>query len=277
MRAIGDLMVHVGALSSAQSWLWAGAAGFGVAFAVTLVVPVFDRRRIQSESVWAKPLKFELSLAIHFLTLALVADRLSDPVRYGTLLLVTAVAAVAASAFEIVYIVFRAARQEASHFNMTTPLAGTMYVLMAVGAVILTGAAGMVALLVWLDAGYDAGPGLRWGVVLGLSLGIVLTFITAFAIGGALSHHVGTEAPGAPRMPVTGWSRTVGDRRPAHFLATHMMQVMPLVGAVCDVVVPSHALVFVAVAAVIWSGLTIAVFRHGEAGRPFWRHRSVLS
>ena len=31
-------------------------------------------------------------------------------------------------------------------------------------------------------------------------------------------------------VPLLGWSLAVGDLRPAHFLATHAMQILPLLG-----------------------------------------------
>lgn len=48
-----------------QLW-WSMAAIMAAMFAATLLAFWFDRRVIDGASVWAKPLKFEVSLALHF-------------------------------------------------------------------------------------------------------------------------------------------------------------------------------------------------------------------
>jgi len=258
-------------VSSPAAALWMCAAGLGVALVATGFVGLFDRRRLNGESVWAKPMKFELSLGIHFLTLALLSARLSDPVRSGRVWAWTAGAAIVAAAFEVIYIGWRASRQERSHFNVSTPLAAFMYGLMGVGAVVLTGAAGVVAGLILSDAHFRGGDGLRWGAILGLGLGTGLTFVTAFAMGGGLSRHVGQEAADARRMPVTGWSLTVGDRRPAHFLATHMMQALPVAGLAADRILPSPVAVpFVYTVAILMAAATLALFFRAGRGLPLF-------
>lgn len=262
------------AFSGAQDWFWAATAGFGLAFILTTLLLALDRRRIAGEPVWLKPLKFALSLFIHFQTLALLTGGLSIELRQRGFLTATAIAACVAAAFEILYIGFRAARQERSHFNVGTPVARLMYALMALGAVVLTLAAGILGAYIFLDPGFAGGAGLRWGSVLGLSLGTLMTFITAFAMGGALSHHVGQEAAGAPKMPVTGWSLTVGDRRPAHFVATHVMQVLPVAGLIFDQALPPPlATALVALLAGLSVLLTIWLFRQASQGRPLFRVR----
>lgn len=260
------------AFSDAQDWFWAATACFGLAFILTTLLLALDRRRIAGESVWVKPLKFALSLYIHFFTLTLLTGCLSIELRQSGFLTATAIAACIAAAFEIFYIGFRAARQERSHFNVATPVARLMYALMALGAVVLTLAAGTLGGYIFFDPGFAGGAGLRWGSVLGLSLGTLMTLITAFAMGGALSHHVGQEAAGAPKMPVTGWSLTVGDRRPAHFVATHMMQVLPVAGLIFDQGLPPPlATALVALLAGLSVLLTVWLFRQASHGRPIFR------
>ncbi|UDF05606.1 hypothetical protein [Asticcacaulis sp. AND118] len=262
------------AFSEAQDWFWATTVCFGLAFILTTLLLALDRRRIAGESVWLKPLKFALSLFIHFLTLALLTGGVSKELHQSGFLTATAIAACAAAAFEIVYIGFRAARQERSHFNVGTPVARLMYALMALGAIVLTLAAGILGGYIFFDPDFAGGAGLRWGSVLGLCLGTLMTLITAFAMGGALSHHVGQEAAGAPKMPVTGWSFTVGDRRPAHFVATHVMQVLPVAGLIFDQALPPPvATALVALLAGLSVLLTIWLFHQASQGRPFFRVR----
>jgi hypothetical protein len=61
-------------------------------------------------------------------------------------------AAVVSALFEVGYIALQASRQEASHFNTGTPVRAALYSLMALGAVILTAAAGVVGFLALIDA-----------------------------------------------------------------------------------------------------------------------------
>ena len=64
-----------------------------------------------------------------------------------------------------------------------------------------------------------------WGFILSFAL----TLITAGYMSST-GTHVGSPAVGAATIPVMGWSASVGDIRPAHFLALHAMQVLPLAG-----------------------------------------------
>ncbi len=93
------------------------------------------------------------------------------------------------------------------------------------------------------------------------------------AIGGYLgsqaSHWIGGDLTDATGMPLTGWSTTGGDLRPAHFLATHMMQVLPVVGLLAD-----RARVPVAAiwnAAILYTALIAGVAAQGLMGAPLFR------
>ena len=258
-----------GAWPRTESIWWMTTIGMLALFAVTAVLALVDRRMIAGASVWAKPLKFELSLAIHFATLALVASVLGETWRRSPWLEAVAWASAACALFEIAYIALQAARQQGSHFNVSTPLYAALYSAMAVGAVVITAAAAVVGVAAAIDPQARFGPATRWGVVLGLVGGTVLTLITAFRIGAAMSPHVGIEPAGAARMPLTGWSLVVGDRRVAHFFATHMMQALPLAGLLLDRLLSrGPALVAVVALAVGWTALTLLLYRQADAGLP---------
>jgi hypothetical protein len=203
---------------------WITSIALGGLLIATLIALVLDPRSIGPESVWAKPIRFQLALALHFATLAIFVRGLSEGWRTGNLLLVVAVLSIASTIFEMAYIMVQAARQQASHFNLSTPFHATMYVLMAIGAIFIVGAAGVVGAIVAVDSSARFGDVLRTGIALGLVGGTVLTLVVAFTMGGRLDHHVGTAAATAARMPLTGWSFEVGDLRVPHFFATHMIQ-----------------------------------------------------
>ena len=194
----------------AETVYWAAVGTLVVLFAILFGLQIFDKRVISGESIWTKPLKFHLALAVHFATLALATSTLSQSYRASSLLLSVAIAAVASAGFELVYMTVQAARVQKSHFNLSTPFYAMMYTLMAVGAVLITAAAGVVGLAVWLEKASSVGSVLRTAIALGLIGGTFLTLIVAFRMGAALSHHVGLEDSNAARVPFFGWSRTVG-------------------------------------------------------------------
>ncbi|MFN4156770.1 MAG: hypothetical protein ACK4HF_19205, partial [Paracoccaceae bacterium] len=107
-----------------------------------------------------------------------------------------------------------------------------MFSVMAFAAVIITGTAAAVAFQVWRDPDFATSPTVKTGILLGLIGGTVLTLVTAFAIGARGSPYVGGVPLLPSRMMFTGWSLTGGDLRVAHFLATHMMQAVPIVAFV---------------------------------------------
>ena len=248
---------------------WATAAGFVLILLVTLCVSAFDQRLIGDETVWAKPIKFQISLAVHFATLAAIAGLLGEPQRTGSFLFWIAVISVGSAVFEIAYILIQAARQQASHFNLSTPLYRTMYVLMAIGAVFITAAAAVVGTVAWFDSSARMGPATRSAIATGLIGGTLLTLVIAFRLGGALNHHVGVEPAGATRFPLTGWSMSVGDLRVPHFFATHMMQAIPAAGLVAGRVFSTRtAITVVWLFAAVWTALTLRLFQQALAGVP---------
>ncbi|HWU64879.1 MAG TPA: hypothetical protein VN112_22885 [Ensifer sp.] len=250
-------------------WWWT-AAILTALLGMTALISLGDRRRIGLDGVWAKPMKFQFSLAVHFATLAVIASALSPPWRESSLLWLSGLAAVAATIFEVGYIMFQASRQQESHFNVATPVLQMLYAMMAIGAVFITVAAGAVGLAAAIDADAMLGPATRIGSVTGLIGGTILTLVTAFRMGRALNRHVGVEAPKAPRMPVTGWSLTVGDRRVPHFFGTHFMQAGPLLGLISEETLPHAAAVQATlIICTVYVVLTVMLFVQANRGLPF--------
>ncbi len=246
-------------------WLVVVLAG---TFVATLVAFLLDSRTIDGvQSVWAKPLKFELSLALHAATLALAISLLSPQARAERLVMLAAVACVLATSYELGYIALQAARQEASHFNVATMMGRTLYGLMAFGAVVLVGAAAVVGVVMMLDSENNIQPALRLGIACGFIGGAVLTLVTAFTIGARLSPYVG-PTPGLERLPVFGWSLVGGDLRISHFLGLHMMQTVPLAAVILSRCIPqAYAISGTFLFAAIWSGWTIFEFRTALGGQ----------
>jgi hypothetical protein len=263
----GSLAMRLGG-SWPEVIYWAVAVVMVVGFVGTLVLLALDTRSIDGHaSVWVKPLKFELSLAIHAGTLALAVGLLSPPHRQGVAMLAVALVFLAACTIEMGYIFLQAARAEHSHFNVGTPFHRAMYSGMAICAVIIVGAAGAIGLSVMADANVAAPFALRTAIVLGFVGGTILTLITAFAIGARTSPYVGGIPDFSARMALTGWSRTGGDLRVSHFLATHMIQILPLTALAFDRIAAARtAQALVVVVAIGWAAWTIQEFRIALAG-----------
>lgn len=201
-----------------------------VLFLISALWGMLDARVIDGVLVWMKPLKFALSLAILFATLAIVERRLSDAVRAGWVLQITGLIMAAAFLAEMAYIFYQAAQSEKSHFNYSTPFHEFMYsVVMASGAVALVAGVGVIGWLVKRDDQANLSPIMREAIWLGFILSFVLTMIVAGYLSSHGGHFVGVHPEGAARIPIFGWSGVTGDLRPAHFFSLHAMQILPLI------------------------------------------------
>lgn len=263
-----SLEIEAPARTAPQSQL-AGLTALALALVVvTGAWALVDDRLLQGVPVWSKPLKFALSFAVLFGTLALVEQRLAPAWRGSWTLRLTTAVMGAAMIGEMAYIIAMAAQQSASHYNLSTPFNALMYSLMGAGALALVVGVAVFGIAALRDTGARLGPGLRWGIGWGFLLSAVLTLVTAGYMSSTATH-VGTHLAGAATLPLVGWSASVGDLRPAHFLALHAMQVLPLAGLWID----RHALPVQPLrwAALAYTALTTAVFAQALAGWPLIR------
>ncbi len=240
-----------------------------VLFALTVLWAFVDARMIEGAPVWMKPLKFALSFAVLFATIAVLETRLSERARDGWPL--RSVGWVMAAAFlsEMAYIIYQAARAEGSHFNYATPFNRIMYEgVMAAGAVALVASVAAIGWIARKDKRADLSPGVREAVWLGFLLTFVLTMIVAGTLSSWGGHFVGTHPEGAPTLPLFGWSGVTGDLRPAHFAALHAMQFLPLLALWLDRGAARGSVRSIRLAALGYTVLTIAIFGQALMGLP---------
>jgi hypothetical protein len=164
------------------------------------------------------------------------------------------------------YIVAQAARREASHFNEATPFHALMYGLMGVGASTLMAAIALVGIVAWLDPGALLGKGARLGIGLGFLLTAILTSWVAGELAGNGGRYIGMPSDPHARLPFLGWSREVGDLRPAHFLALHAMQLLPAAGYAIDRLGASERPLWIG--AIAYALLTSSIFAQALRGVP---------
>jgi hypothetical protein len=212
-------------LREASPLLWWTSLAFLALFALCVFLAFADDRLFNGVSVWVKPAKFYLSLAVHMLTLGFGLSLLPERIRTAWSSLLIALTMVSMSVFEMVYITYRAALGEASHFNTTSDLAVMLYNLMGLGAalmMVVTFILGIRLIRHGRDGLMAAATG--WSFM----AAAILTLAVGFTLGGMGSHWIGGDRTDATGLPVFGWSTTGGDLRAAHFAGLHVMQVVPL-------------------------------------------------
>lgn len=232
-------------------------------FLVLLPVSFVDPRAINGAGVWEKPLKFGVSLGLHFFTVAWLIQSLEPKRRGGVAMSLAVAAASAAAVFEAAYLIAQAARGRRSHFNYETDFEAIMYAAMGAGAVLLVllpFVAGV--LLAWQKDGENSG--FRLGAVLGLTISPALTLVVAGYMSASGSHYAGAPNLGGPSdangLPFFGWSLTEADMRPAHSIATHLIQALPMAGLIGDRLAPGLARPMVWIAALGLSAASLWLF-----------------
>ncbi len=255
--------------------VWRDAPAFtGMAVLTSLaLVPLFaamalDVRVFQGDNVWLKPVKFHLALGIYLFSLAFFARYLPRTMINGRAWRVYAAVVCFAILAELVAIGGAASLGIASHFNSSTPTMVVVYALMGVGAVTLTSASLVMGVGIWRNRTTMLAPALHLSIALGLVLTFVLTMIVAGYLSSNNGHFVGVPTTGAV-VPILGWSREVGDLRAAHFVATHALHGLPLIGWLAvRFMAPRRAVLTVWAGAALYAGLVLALFNQALSGLP---------
>ncbi len=233
---------------------------------VTAALQGIDPRLFMGQPVWAKPTRFFLSVGVFALTAAWFVGDVRDDARDGRLLRWTAGALVVTGSYEVFYIAYRAALGQASHFNFDTPWTALGYALMGIGAVVLVATALPIAWAVW----HRPRPGLSPHYRLAVMLGLVLTVALGGVLGGYMSvqgaHDVGARGG---TLAVTGWNRTGGDLRVAHFLGLHASQILPIAAIAIGATMTRGRRWAVAGVAALLTAATLATFVQAVTGQPF--------
>lgn len=207
----------------------AAAALAMLALAVpTVFAWLIDPRQFQGVDTWIKPLKFELSVALYLLTLALFLPLASERFRASWLGRYMVWPVIVPIVLEVLYIAWRASRVEASHYNADSELGAWLYTVMGIGAVMFTVAPGFLAYGLSRRDTARMPEVLRWSLVAGLALTCVFGLTSGAVLGSSASgHYIGAQPALHPRLPFLGWSLSIGDLRVAHFLGLHALQIIP--------------------------------------------------
>jgi len=203
---------------------------------VAIVGLVVDPRSITGAPLWAKPLKFALSVGIYSVTLSWLIGLL--PAAATGRRRVAWWAGTVAAVFllvEMVIIVGVAAAGLTSHFNVSTPVNAALWSVMAASIVTVWVAAVPIAIMLLRTNLGDPARALaiRAGLLialLGMALAFLMTGPTAAQLDdyqGIVGAHTVGVADGGPSVPLLGWSTVAGDLRIPHFVGMHALQVLP--------------------------------------------------
>lgn len=239
-----------------------------LAVPLTLALGRFDRRVLEGDGVWRKPFKFALALAIHYATFAVIAHFLPSPEREGVWMAVTAITSSLLGLAELAYISLQAGRARHSHFNGQTRWESVASILMGVGALFVVFPAFFVGIVLVRFAPHDWPQGVAGSTAAALLSGGFLTLITAMWMGVKASRFADARLATGRKMWFTGWALDRADLRVAHFLATHMMQLVPLASLLVAWLAPRAAVAAIDTGlAALWVAFTLYVFRETVKGR----------
>ncbi|HEV7872290.1 MAG TPA: hypothetical protein VGO95_13615 [Modestobacter sp.] len=214
--------------------LLALAALMAATAVATAVLAVVDPVQISGRNGWLKPLKFAISIGVYAVTIAWLLDQL--PERRQRVGRIGAGVVTAALVIEMVVIVGAVAAGTTSHFNVSSPVATTLWAVMGTSIAVVWLVNLVLAALLWraLGTGTARQLAVRAGLVIGLA-GMAVAFLMTSPTpeqldsftGVAGAHAVGVPDDG-PGLPFLGWSTTGGDLRVPHFIGMHALQVLPL-------------------------------------------------
>jgi hypothetical protein len=209
------------------------AAAMVVIVAVSAAGLLLDPRELVGAPIWAKPLKFAISILIYSVTWAWLISQLR---RFRRAAWWSGTVIAATLALEVVALVVQTIRGHRSHFNDANEFDSFVWDTMGKLIMVLWLATLVAAILLWFSPPKDRAR--AWAIrlgsslsLVGLGLGFLMTMPTSAQLddfkGIVGAHTVGAD-DGGPGLPLLGWSTEHGDLRIPHFVGMHALQLIPL-------------------------------------------------
>lgn len=252
-----------------QPTLAAAALLFLLGALPCLIAMVVDPRTVNDVSVWIKPAKFFVSLALLCATLAWYFGYLPEAAQRTRSGRFVIVAPLVAGGLEMLWLVSAAVAGVPAHFNRGSLFWEVAYNAAGAGATVLLIAVLVQGLMIGRDRDSRVPPAMRSAFVLAAVLSFVLTLVTAMTLSSGAGHWVGGTPSDAGGLPLLGWSRSGGDLRVAHFFALHIHQALPIAAALIVATNVRRAVLAVNLSAAAMVAATAFVFFQALAGRPF--------
>jgi len=235
---------------------------------------ILDSRELLGVSVWEKPIKFYISVAIFSFTYSWLSSFLT---RGGRWVKLTGLVIAVSLAVENVLILAMASIGETSHFNVSTPTAIAIWSIMAtfISFVLFATISISVMILFQRQQEFNLKLALALGSVntaVGMGLAYLMTWPTANQLanyqGIAGAHAVGVD-DGGPGLPFLGWSTVAGDLRVGHFFGLHSIQVAAILLALSLLIPLAFRIPLILVGNLTWLGFVGLVTWQSLRAEPF--------
>ena len=260
-------------LKHTKSLFW--LAVICVVVAVALIpLWILDSRQLLGVSVWEKPIKFYISVAIFSFTYSWLSSFLT---RGGRWVRLTGLVIAVSLAVEIVIILAMASLGETSHFNVSTPSAIAIWSIMATFISIVLFSTVFISLMILFQKQqvFNLKLALALGSIntaVGMGLAYLMTWPTAAQLanyqGIAGAHAVGVS-DGGPGLPFLGWSTVAGDLRVGHFFGLHSIQVAAILLAISLMLPLAFRIPLIVVGNITWLGFVGLVTWQSLRAEPF--------
>jgi hypothetical protein len=268
-----DNLFELSRLKHTKSLFW--LAMICVVVAVAFVpLWILDSRQLLGVSVWEKPIKFYISVAIFSFTYSWLSSFLT---RGGRWVKLTGFVIAVSLAIEIVIILAMASIGETSHFNVSTPTAIAIWSIMATFISIVLFSTIFISLMIFFQKqqGFNLKLALALGSIntaVGMGLAYLMTWPTATQLanyqGIAGAHAVGVS-DGGPGLPFLGWSTVAGDLRVGHFFGLHSIQVAAILLAISLLLPLAFRVPLLIVGNLTWLGFVGLVTWQSLRAEPF--------
>lgn len=239
-----------------------------VLLAPTIFAGLVDGRMTNDVTVWSKPVKFQVALAVYVLTLAVFARWLPADTQRKRWYRIYIGAVIGAILLEMIWLMGAAANGVPAHFNKT-PVGEAIYMSMGGLAVLLTSASAVYAWQIARNGQTELPPVVKESIVVGLALVLPLTVITAGTMSAFDGHWVGGVRSDAAGLAIFGWARDGGDLRVAHFFSTHAMHFLPVAGLASLAIFGREERRPIRIATLLFLALVAFTFAQALSGRPF--------
>jgi len=260
-------------LKHTKSLFW--LAVICVVVAVALIpLWILDSRQLLGVSVWEKPIKFYISVAIFSFTYSWLSSFLT---RGGRWVRLTGLVIAVSLAVEIVIILAMASLGETSHFNVSTPTSIAIWSIMATFISIVLFSTIFISLMILFQKQQEFNLKLALALgsintAVGMGLAYLMTWPTAAQLanyqGIAGAHAVGVS-DGGPGLPFLGWSTVAGDLRVGHFFGLHSIQVAAILLAISLMLPLAFRIPLIVVGNITWLGFVGLVTWQSLRAEPF--------
>jgi hypothetical protein len=260
-------------LKHTKSLFW--LAVICVVVAVALIpLWILDSRELLGVSVWEKPIKFYISVAIFSFTYSWLSSFLT---RGGRWVKLTGLVIAVSLAVENILILAVASNGETSHFNVSTPTAIAIWSIMATFISIVLFSTIFISLMILFQKQQEFNLKLALALgsintAVGMGLAYLMTWPTATQLanyqGIAGAHAVGVS-DGGPGLPFLGWSTVAGDLRVGHFFGLHSIQVSAILLAISLMLPLAFRIPLIVVGNMTWLGFVGIVTWQSLRAEPF--------